>query len=45
MNGEMHHGRTPAVLAVTGGTGDFENVRGTLILNERTQRATFKLLP
>jgi hypothetical protein len=41
----MRHDRTPTVLAVTGGTGDFENARGTFTLNERTQRATFKLLP
>lgn len=45
VNGVMRHDRTPTVLAVTGGTGDFENARGTLTLNERTQRATFKLLP
>jgi hypothetical protein len=45
VNGVMRHGRTPTVLAVTGGTGDFENARGTFTLNERTQRATFSLLP
>ena len=45
VNGVMRHDRRPTVLAVTGGTGDFENIRGTLTLNERTQRATFKLLP
>ena len=45
VNGVMRHDRAPTVLAVTGGTGDFENARGTLTLNERTQRATFKLLP
>jgi hypothetical protein len=45
VNGLMRHSRTPTVLAVTGGTGEFENVRGTFTLNERTRRATFKLLP
>jgi hypothetical protein len=45
VNGVMRHDRTPTVLAVTGGTGDFANARGTLALNERTQRATFRLLP
>jgi hypothetical protein len=45
VNGVMCHDRTPTVLAVTGGTGDFENARGTFTLNERTQRAIFKPLP
>jgi hypothetical protein len=45
VNGLMRETRTPTVLPVTGGTGEFDNVRGTLTLNGRTRRATFKLLP
>jgi hypothetical protein len=45
VNGVMRHGKSPVLLAVTGGTGNYANARGTLALNERTGRATFSLLP
>src|SRR4051812_8364940 len=44
-NGVMRHPAPAHVLPVTGGTGNYANARGTLVLNESTGRATFSLLP